>query len=176
MELIQSIDASILFFVQDNLRTEVLNGIMSFFTHLGDAGLIWIAMGIALMCVKKYRSCGFTILFCLGLCFLVNNIAIKNIVNRARPYETLEGLRVLVSLPGDSSFPSGHSCASFAGAYAVTRCFKKGGWIYILAALIALSRIYVGVHYPTDVLAGAIVGTVVAAFAYWFRERYIHKI
>lgn len=175
LQTILNFDVSALLWIQENIRCEFLNWIMIFFTSIGNVGLIWIVMGICMVCTKKFRYAGVTMLFCLAFAWLITEPVIKNIVQRPRPFEEIEALTVLVAKPTSYSFPSGHSCSSFACAYALTRTYgKRGAWFYIPAALIALSRLYVGVHYPTDVLTGAIAGTVLAIPAFWIRSRYIH--
>ena len=106
---------------------------------------------------KKSRNCRFG-----GA--LITNVALKNIIARIRPYEVVEGLKLLIEPQSDFSFPSGHTCASIGAALAMYP-FLERKWgipLVILAVLISLSRLYVGVHYPTDVLGGAVVGVLAA--------------
>lgn len=168
LEIIQNIDTSIMLFIQEHIRGNFIDSLMLFFSSIGHAGIIWIITGLALMAIKRYRKTGFLILITMGLCFILNDILIKNIAMRPRPFQTIENLHVLSPFPPDSfSFPSGHSCSSFASAYVLTREFKKRGWIfYILAVLIALSRPYIGVHYLSDILVGAAVGTAGSVLLY----------
>jgi undecaprenyl-diphosphatase len=135
---------------------------------------VWIALSVVLMLFKKHRKLGFSILVCIAAAWLVNDGVIKNLVCRTRPFDTVPGLEVLVSKPSSFSFPSGHACSSFCAAFVITRMRgKKGALVYIPAALIALSRIYVGVHYPSDILVGAIIGTVSGAVFTWI---IIHRL
>ena len=99
-------------------------------------------------------------LLSMGAGALITNVCLKNLVARPRPYEVVEGLVPLIGKPTDYSFPSGHTCASFACALVLYRILPKkyGVPAVILASLIAFSRLYVGVHYPTDVLGGMFVG------------------
>ena len=98
--------------------------------------------------------------------FVITNLLLKNIVNRIRPYEVVEGLRFIGKMPHDASFPSGHSTCSMAASVVLLKKLPKKAGIplFVLGILICLSRLYVGVHYPTDVLMGAAVG-IVSAFA-----------
>lgn len=174
IEAITNLDLSILLFIQENLRSDLLNSILSFITHLADNGYIWIAVGLILLFPKKTRRAGVFMLICLALAFVVNDLAIKPLIARIRPYDLCGELSILVRPETSFSFPSGHTNISFAAAYALTRAFgKKGAWAYLPAALIAFSRCYVGVHYPTDVLAGMIVGTLCAALAWYLANRFI---
>ena len=158
-------DDQFLLFLQENVRSDVLTPIMTFITRLGDKGLFWIATAIILCCFKKTRPLGIMAGISLVFSVLINNAILKNLVARPRPYlpETVggKGLILLIEEQHDWSFPSGHSGASFAAAvvYLVKGPKKLGIPSIILAALIAFSRLYVGVHYPTDVIAGIITGT-----------------
>lgn len=167
LEAIQVMDESIMLFIQENIRFDFLSAVMVFFTTIGNTGAVWIAVSLVLLCMKKYRRTGLAVLLTMGLCWCLNDLLIKSIAARPRPFLTIEGLEVLIKLPQSYSFPSGHACSSFAAAYVLTReCGKKGALAYILAVLIALSRPYVGVHYMSDILAGAFVGTLCSMFLY----------
>lgn len=157
--LIQS-EGGILLWIQENLRSEILTPVMKGITFLGNGGWFWIVLALALLICPKTRRAGIAAGIALLLSLLVNNVFLKNVVARTRPYELVEGLQILVSRPHDFSFPSGHSGASFAAACAMYPNLPRrwGVVLVVLAALIALSRLYVGVHFPTDVLAGAVIG------------------
>ena len=159
-------EGAVLLFIQEHLRTQLLDPFMTAVTTLGDSGLIWIAAALLLLCFRRYRGCGAAVLLALLIGALVTNVILKNAVVRIRPYEVIEGLCILVDAPHDYSFPSGHSTSSVAAAAVMLRCLPRrfGVPAAVLAALICLSRLYVGVHYPTDVLAGALIG-LLAAFA-----------
>ncbi len=164
-------DDQFLLFLQENVRSDVLTPIMTFITRLGDKGLFWIATAIILCCFKKTRPLGIMAGISLVFSVLINNAILKNLVARPRPYlpETVggKGLILLIEEQHDWSFPSGHSGASFAAAvvYLAKGPKKLGIPSIILAALIAFSRLYVGVHYPTDVIAGIITGTFCAVIS-----------
>lgn len=175
LEWIFSLDKAVLLFVQETLRCPVLNWIMVFFTTIGDAGVLWLALGLGLFLFRKTRRAGFDLILAVAVCWLINDPLIKNLVARPRPFTQIPGLEVLVALPGSFSFPSGHACSSLAAAFALRWGLgKKGGLFYIPALLIALSRIYVGVHYPSDVLAGALLGTLGAFLVCALSRRFIH--
>ena len=168
LSAIQSIDFAILDFIQANMRSPFLDMIMPFITHLGAGGILWIILSIVMMCMKKYRREGFAMAVALVLCFVFCNVLIKNIVARTRPFEMNTMIEPLITLPSDFSFPSGHTTASFAAATALLLCKNKplGIPALILAVLIAFSRLYLYVHFPSDVLAGMILGTILAFAAY----------
>lgn len=153
-------EGNILLFIQNNIRNPILDPVFNAITHLGDGGIFWIILTVFLLCFRKTRRAGVYSAYALLGSLLVNNLILKNLVNRTRPYEVIDGLVCLVSPAKDASFPSGHTGASFASAVAVYRRLPKryGVLLLILAALIAFSRLYVGIHYPTDVLGGLVTG------------------
>lgn len=160
MGKIQGLDEAILLWVQNNLRRDWLNPIVLFITNLGTAGFLWICISIYLCLDKKRRKIGLTCGLALVLYLLVGNILCKNIFHRPRPFAAIEGLNALGRLPRGYSFPSGHTGSSFAVSFIlyVLMGEKKGLIFLILAGLIGLSRIYIGVHYLSDVIFGAILG------------------
>lgn len=164
LENLLNIDGGILLFLQEFVRNPLLDPVMVWITTLGDKGMIWIAATIVLLIPKKTRKIGLMSALALVGSLLINNQLIKNFVRRPRPFYTFEELTTVIPRPGEFSFPSGHSSASFAAAVVFYRNLPKKYGIpaLILAVLIAFSRLYVGVHYPTDVLAGALVGTAIA--------------
>lgn len=174
IQSIQNLDTGALLYIQDFLRTPFLNTIMIFFSTIGNIGLLWIVLGLVLLIPKHTRRGGFDMLMCLAVAYIINDFVIKDLVVRARPYDTIEGLKILVDPLKSHSFPSGHANSSFAAALAMTLAFgKKGAWAYVPATLIAFSRCYVGVHYPSDVFAGMIVGTLVAFAVYKLLHKYV---
>lgn len=153
-------DASILLWIQNNLRGPVLNPVMVFITHLGDKGLLWIVLTLAMLCYRKTRRAGVASMISMVISLVVVNIVLKNWVARIRPYELIEGLELMIEKQKDFSFPSGHTSNSFACGWVMFRELKKRYGIpaLILAILISFSRLFVGVHYPTDVFAGIAIG------------------
>ena len=164
LEMIRSFDESTLRFVQENLDNDLFQDIMVLITRLGDMGAIWVAPGVVLTCSKEQRRTGVELLSTLAACGIINSLVIKNIVDRTRPFDIHAWLDVLINKPTDFSFPSGHTASSFAAAYVIHKNFGKKFGIpaYSLATAIGLSRVSVGVHFPSDVIAGAAVGTAVA--------------
>ena len=145
------------------LHTPFVDSLMSFITFLGDRGWFWILLGAALFVIPKTRILGGCILASLAAGFLVGNVILKNLVARDRPCWLDPAIPLLVRIPRDYSFPSGHSLASFEGAVCIFLFNRKWGVpALMLAVLIAFSRLYLFVHFPTDVLFGAMLGTVIA--------------
>ena len=146
-------------------------------TKLGDGGLFWIAVSIILLFFKKTRTVGVAALGSMLLCYFFTNLTLKPLVDRPRPYSMIAELELMIPREGDRSFPSGHTTASFAAALIYIRMMPKkfGVPAVILAALVALSRLYVGVHYTTDVIGGflvAMIGSMLVYHIYLF----IHQI
>lgn len=173
-------EGDILLWIQEYLRSDILTPVMQFFTHLGDTAFIWIGMAAVFFLFKKTRITGMEILAALLISLIINNMILKNLVARVRPYETVEGLRLLIEKQPDWSFPSGHSSSSFAAAAVIWLNHRKTGRAaVVLAGLIAFSRLYVGVHYLTDVLFGAADGILIGWAAVrgteWLRERHGRK-
>ena len=165
----QVFDLPILEWIAGNLHSPFGDALMPAITHLGDAGAVWILMALVLLCIPKYRKAGFHMALALLIGLVVCNLTLKPLVGRMRPfdYQLLhfgKEIRLLIKVPTDYSFPSGHTNASFAAAAALLLRHRKLGIpAMILAALIAFSRLYLYVHYPTDVLASILLG-VCAAF------------
>ncbi|OUO91476.1 phosphatase PAP2 family protein [Gordonibacter sp. An230] len=158
-------DYAILDFVQEHVRSPALDAAMLFATHLGDIALVWLAASAALIVQPKRRAWGIAMLVAVAVTAAVGMLVLKPLFGRVRPFEALEFSGLLIPAPSGSSFPSNHSMVSFAAATVVCCLPKDGPGVRIakalavlIAALIALSRIYLYVHYPSDILAGAILG------------------
>lgn len=160
-------EGSILLWIQNNLRSGFLDPIMKAITMLGDKGLIWILITLALLIARRTRKLGMMCAVSMVFGLVVTNLLIKNWAARIRPYEVVQGLKCIVPLADDWSFPSGHTTNSLACAWVLFRKTPKkcGVPALILAILIAFSRLYVGIHYPTDVLAGLVIGIASACLA-----------
>ena len=164
LNLLSSLDDNILLFIQEMIRNPILTPFFKFVTTLGNGGAVWILLTVIVLLIPKTRKVGCMMLAALLGTLLVNNMLLKPLVDRTRPYEMIEGLTYLVMKPVDASFPSGHAGCSFAvGCVMLRRLPKRYGVpALILAILIALSRLYVGVHYPSDVLFGTISGIAIS--------------
>lgn len=169
MEFINNLDAQILLYIQEHIRNDTLTTFFINFTRLGNGGILWIATSLILMCFKKTRKVGFICGLSLLIGALITNVVLKNIIARTRPFYTIDELVTLINYPKDYSFPSGHSTSWFAGGMSMFLCVKKRfSFIFlILAILMAFSRLYVGVHYTTDVICGLIIGIISAIISYF---------
>lgn len=166
MEWLLEMDGQFLLWLKETCAHPVLDNIMIFISALGDGGFLWIALGLLFLLAglrqKRWRQRGLLLLFSLAANALVCNVLLKPLVNRTRPYDLL-GYDILIPPVGDPSFPSGHTSASFAAATAIYAMNKKWGMAaYAFAAVMGFSRLYLGVHFPTDVLAGAVIGVIMA--------------
>lgn len=169
LQSVQNLDGEILLQIQQHLRTDMLTPFMKIVTFLGNGGWFWILCAVVLLAVPKTRKTGYAAVLSLIFGVIVTNLLLKNIVARPRPFAEIEALIPLIAKPTDFSFPSGHTTASFAVALVMLRMLPKkiGIPAVVLAALVAFSRLYLGVHYPTDVLAGFVVALVGSSLAVW---------
>ena len=161
-------ELKILDFIKEHLSCGFLDFLMPLITKLGDAGIFWIAVAVVLLITKKYRKVGAMMGVALVLGLIFGNGVLKNVVGRIRPYDLNENMKdmLLIEALSDKSFPSGHTLASFESAVVLLINDKRLGIpAIVLAALIAFSRLYLYVHYPTDVLASIILGTAFAFLA-----------
>ncbi len=173
MDAIYSFDYSILNYLNEHFHNAFFDGFFSIITHLADAGWFWIALAALLLCFKKTRKTGCVMGAALLMGVIFGNGILKPLIHRVRPYDNaawspaVTRATLLISPPSDYSFPSGHTLASFEGAFGIFLCNKKwGAPALVLAVLIAFSRLYFYIHYPTDVIGGMMlgIGFAVAAF------------
>lgn len=154
-----NIELMILDWIQ-NIRTPVGDAVMCFITKLGDVGIIWIVLAAILLLIPKTRKTGIVMMAALCIDLVVCNGILKNLFARIRPCDVNTQIQLLIARPDDFSFPSGHTAASFAAVAALYFSGERKLWkpALILACLIAFSRLYLYVHYPTDILGGILVG------------------
>lgn len=177
MEVIGALDYKIMTYIVEFLRTDVATAVMRFFSFLGDHGLLWIAVGVVLLCTAKTRRFGVALLLALLLAVLLSEYGVKFLVARARPFITHPTLVPLITPPSGYSFPSSHATTAFACA-AVLFCMRKSVGIVagLVAMFIAISRVYLCVHYPSDVLVGMLLGVVVGVLVAWLTQRIAQQI
>ena len=150
------------------LHTPVLDKFMTSVTKLGNAGIFWIILTVLFLLIPKMRKTGVVMAAALIIDLLLCNVLLKNLVARTRPYDVNTGIQLLVAKLRDYSFPSGHTAASFASAAALYFAGEKKRWkpALVHACLIAVSRLYLYVHYPTDVLGGVVIGIIAGYLGY----------
>lgn len=163
--MIETFDYTVLEVFQ-HIHADVLTVLFRFFTLIGEGGAIWIILGMILFAQKDKRKYGVIVFLSLILCLVFVNGVLKHAVVRPRPCWRHSEVEMLISVPKDFSFPSGHTASSLAAAVSLTYWNRKYGIAAIvLACSIAASRLYFFVHYPTDILAGAICGSLMAALS-----------
>ena len=162
-----------------NLRTPIVDVVVPLITRLGDAGIIWIILTVLLLIIPKTRKTGVIMMAALLVDVLLCNVLIKNLVARTRPFDVNTAVQLLIEKPQDYSFPSGHTAASFASVTALYLAGEKKMWkaALVLAVLIALSRLYLYVHYPTDIIGGVVFGSLSGYLGYkiveWIQKKKI---
>lgn len=168
---------SILYALQE-IHNPVLDQVMLFITSLGDDGWFWLAIGVICLVFKKHRKMGLQLLLSMLGTFIIGNLILKNVFARPRPCDIDVAVNLLISRPHGHSFPSGHSINSMVAAVALFLNNKKIGIpAIIIATLIGFSRLYLFVHFPTDVLAGFILAILIAIAVDWgFRQAQIKFI
>ena len=162
-EAINSVDMAILEFIQNTFRGAFLDYIMVALSYMGEAGAIWIVAGVIMLFFKKTRLMGVMALTAMAVGYLIGELCIKNLVCRPRPFVVVPDAVLNIAPPSGYSFPSGHSCSSFAAATVIFLCNKRYGIpALVLASLIAFSRLYNFVHFPSDVFCGILLGIICA--------------
>ena len=154
-----SIEFKILDWLQ-TIRTPILDKIIPLISSLGNAGFIWILLMVILLLIPKTRKSGLILLLALVVDLILCNGILKNLFARTRPFDVNTTITLLIKKPVDYSFPSGHTAVSFAAVSALFLAKEKKLWkpALVLAVLIAFTRLYLYVHYPTDILGGILVG------------------
>jgi undecaprenyl-diphosphatase len=172
-----STELRILLWIQEHLTHPLLDKFFIFITTLGDAGILWILIGLFFLLQKKHRSLGILMIVSLIGSLIVTNGILKNWIARPRPY-TVYPLDLLIDKNPEYSFPSGHTSAAFAAAWMIYMNKKRLGiYMVTLATLMGLSRVYLFMHYPTDVIGGAVVGILIAESVYWLYDKWrIRKV
>lgn len=170
-------EISILLWIQDNLRG-FMDDFWVFVTRLADKGWFWILLAVILLFFKKTRVVGATVIVALIINHVLTNMILKDLVGRPRPYTVSPEIVTLIKKLSSCSFPSGHTSSSFAAAFVIYRMVPKKAGIpaLVLAAMIGFSRMYVGVHYPTDVLGGVLVAFMASVWAHYLVKRVLNKL
>ncbi|UWO27020.1 phosphatase PAP2 family protein [Marvinbryantia formatexigens DSM 14469] len=152
-----------------SIRTPAGDVIIPFITKLGNMGMIWILLAVLLLLIPKTRKAGAIMLAALCVDLILCNGILKNLVGRLRPCDVNTGVQLLIARPHDFSFPSGHTASSFAAVTALYLAGERKLWkpALVLAVLIAFSRLYLYVHYPTDIFGGVVVGIISGIIGFW---------
>lgn len=169
--MIEYLDNTILdWFV--SLQNPVLTPFMKFITWIGEGGMVWIVIAGIFLLMKKTRGIGIAMLLAMLLGLILGNGILKNVVARPRPCWVNPEVPMLIAVPTDYSFPSGHTLSSFSAATAIWWGNKKWGAIALAgAALMAFTRLYFYVHYPTDILGGLLLGLLLGSFSAWIVKK-----
>ena len=177
MELIAHFDFAILDFIQYYLKNDILDIPMKYITMLGDVAILWIVIAVLLLLQKNKRKYGIMMITALIFSAIICNVILKPTFERIRPFELNNEIfdSLLIQPPTDYSFPSGHTLASFACVVILLHYNKKRGrfWL-VVASLIAFSRMYLYVHYPTYIIVGIIIGLIIGNMSknlYYFLEK-----
>ena len=174
--MLQELDFSILYWMQAHLRCGFLDRIMPAISSLGNYGFIWIMIALAFLLLKQHRRCGITLAAGLICSPLIGNLLLKPLIARPRPCWLDETVVLLTALPRDYSFPSGHSLCACIAAVILMRYDRRFGIpALIMAVLIAFSRLYLFLHFPSDVLAGILLGVGVGLAVSLLGDRYIRR-
>ena len=178
-EVIQQFDERALVWIAQNIRCALLDPFMKLYTQLGNTGMLFIVLGLLMLFFKPTRKAGFSALCAMLIGLIVVNFTIKPLVARDRPWLVIENFLNLVEEHDPNSFPSGHTNAAFAFAIAVCMSAPKK-WMKIAAVCAAvvmgLSRLYVGVHFPSDVLVGAVIGSLCGLAGSWVVKKAWERI
>ena len=161
-------DFDILYAIQ-SIRTPFLDDLILLLTKVtGNYGQIWLALAVILLLFRKTRVCGVRIILSYALVYVLGQMLLKDLIARPRPCHLDETIELLVSRPGSYSCPSTHTAWAFAAATSIFLRFKKWGIaLFVVAAVIGFSRLYLFMHFPTDVLFGAVLGAAFAVGTYY---------
>lgn len=164
---VMGFDWPVLWWIQRTFGSPVMDALMPKVTMLGNGGVIWIAIAVLLLSTRRYRRQGCILLAGLLIGFLVGNVVLKQVFARPRPCWVDPAFPLLVSVPSDYSFPSGHTLSSVIAATILMQTdWRLGCGAVVLAVVIAFSRLYLYVHYPSDVLGGAVLGIIIGLCVY----------
>lgn len=173
----ESVEFAILDWIQQHLRCGFLDTVLPAVSWICNHGEVWIILAAVLLLRKRDRWVGVSVALALVLDLVCCNLILKPLVDRVRPFAVNTAVELLTAPPLDASFPSGHTAASFAAVFALkasgSRLWKPA---LVLAATIAFSRLYLYVHWPSDVLFGAVLGAALGYAGAWLAGRFRHRL
>ena len=174
-DAIQTWDVNALNWIQEHICNPVLDAIFPVITLFGEKGLFLIAVAVIFLCFKRTRKTGIMMGAALLLGLIIGNGILKNLFARIRPCDINTQVQLLIARPNDFSFPSGHTAASFTASAALYFSGEKKLWkpALIIACLLAFSRLYLYVHYPTDILGGILIGILAGYIGYAVVNRWM---
>ena len=177
LAILQNLDWSILHWIHNTLSCGALDFLMPKISALCDVGAIWLSAAILMLFSKKYRRYGIMLVFGIAAGYVIGNLFLKPLIARPRPCWLDSSVQMLIPAETDFSFPSGHALASAIGATILTMANRKFAFAAIpLAALIAFSRLYLYVHFPSDVLGGALLGILIGYFTVVVGRRFFERL
>jgi len=173
---ITALDYNLLMQIHNLTGNVFFDQIMPIISAMGNLGAIWIVISLLMLLKKEYRIAGLLCILALLITTMAGEGILKHLVQRPRPFEQFPGIQLLIKEPVSSSFPSGHTASSFAFAFVIAGRIKKATVpAFIMAAAIAFSRLYLMVHYPTDIIAGILLAFICAKITELIYDRLILK-
>ncbi len=174
--MLSEFEINILIWIQENLKCAFLDFVMPLVTYLAEYGLVPIVVSAVLICIKRTRRCGLAMALSIVMGFIVVNLGLKPLIARVRPYAAYPLYELLIDAQSDFSFPSGHTLVAFECAMSLSLYYKKLALpAIVIASLVGFSRMYLYVHYPTDVLCSVALGMVFAFMSKMIVERACKK-
>lgn len=172
MEDILSFDFFILDSIQQSMRCDFLDSVAAAIGFLTTSGIIWILLGVVLLFFRKTRAAGIILLSALLVGFLTGDVLLKHLVDRPRPFTVNTNIVLAIKPPTTASFPSTHSTLAAAATAVLLAKARPIGFVALAATvIIAFSRLYLYVHYPTDVLCGLLLGTLIGLLVLWLAKK-----
>ncbi|MGN0362628.1 MAG: phosphatase PAP2 family protein [Bilifractor sp.] len=176
LSAITNMDVAILVFIRDHLRFEWLTPVMQAVSAFGFFG--WVVLTVVFLLFRRTRPVGRVCAVSLGIEAFLVNLVLKLLIARIRPFNAFDYLMPIGKLPTDYSFPSGHTANSFAVALVALHMLPKKAGIplVVLASVVAYSRLYLGVHYPSDVICGFLVALIISQVVWYLMVRRPEKV
>ena len=174
IDFFTKVDLSILLWIQDNLRSEYTTALMYHLTSMGSILLTLMALYFIIKGSRSEKIAGIAVLTSCVLEIAIVNGVLKNLIARPRPFVTFDEVVPLANILSEHSFPSGHTALVFSMAFVIYKLFPAiyGNVTLVIACLVGFSRVYLGVHYPSDVIAGVIIGWFVSLVTVYVKNQY----